>query len=577
VSIFSTIADRSNRKFPNTSPVMVGPEINNFIGCDRVANKTSQPIGQLVINKNMEYWKSGTTYLKTKRGSTLIKDITNYPYGAALYTYNITTEKFIWVDGADIKYCDTDGSSSGTASTGGVTTSRETYFVMYGQETNAAMWLVNGVDNVKSLKTTTPVFASVADSPILSDICFSTSGKRLVGVYLHYVRFSDMQVADGVTNLETWNVGANYAIVSPDSGTGFSRVLDLGINGMYFFKDTGVWVLVNVTASPTDWKFPQVSNVGTNSPRTVSLGRYGGVDGMFYLDNNKKLRFMSPKLLDNAGELPAIQDKNSKWISESFQDYLDNIPTGFLNLCTGQYWDGKYILNIVETGGTDISLTIIVDCEKLQKASGRADVAQPYWFESVNMDYRTIIPRNSNSSVYGFNYQGYISQLFVNSKYVEEIPTRITPTESYTDSGLVRSVSIEYKAYLAWIDYSGILGGNRKLELNNGYLSFKSDGSWGFNFEINSSLRGEAMPDYEDGISASISPTLTSGSIYDVAYFDSGYFALEDESISQNIGNRKKGHYFCFGIYNTAINQPISLYSIRPLFKVVGKDHIGTR
>ena len=576
MGIFTDSISKTTRKFPQTNPILVGPNINNFLGCDRVANKTAQPIGQLVINKNMEYWQSGTTYLKTKRGSTLILDITNYPYGAALYTYNLLTEKFIWIDGTAIKYCDTDGTNSGSIAAG-LTTDKETYFVMYGQDTNAAMWLVNGVEAVKSLKGTTPTFAAVASSPILSDITFSTVGKRLIGIFGHYIYFTDQQVAAGVANLETWNTTVNFAIVSPDNGSGFLRCIDMGISGIYFLKDTGIWLHPNVSAATSEWKFPQVSNVGTRSPRTVCQGRYGESDGIFYLDSNRKVRFFSPVLVDNAGELPALEDKYSKWISEPFQDYLNNIPIGLLSKCTAYYWDGKYILNIVEAGGTDITKTIVIDCEKLLKPSGQAKIAQPFWFESVNMNYRVMVERYSNSALYGFSKDGFIAQLFVGTKIVEEIPTRITVTESYTDVLTTRSVAIEYKAYLAWIDFSGKYGGNRKLELNNGYLSFKSDGSWGFNFEVNSSLRGEAMSDYEDGITAAITPSGTIGAIFDVSFFDSSYFAGEDIVTSQNVSSRKKGHYFCFGIYSTTINQPISLYGIQPLFKVVGKDHIGLR
>lgn len=562
------------------SKEVLGPPLISFLGCHNSANKVNQPFGQLLANKNMEYMRSGdNVYLKTKRGSTLITDIALRPYGAGMYVYDRTDEYFVWVDGTNIKHCDTDGSNV-TTLLAGLTANTQAHFVMYGQDTNATLYGCNGTtDDVFKVSGSTPSFASVSSSPQLSHIAFATLVGKLFGVYGHTVYWSKTQTGSGVSNLEDWDLGTNDATVSPDSGEGFNFVLDLGINGIYFFKDTGIWVLLNANeTTQSDWRFPRCNaDVGTQSPKTVHAVNYMGMAGIIYLAADKTLRFFSPELVYNAGSLPSITNSQSKVISEPFQKLLSEIPDGYLSKCTATYYDRYYILNIVSEGSTDIDKTIYIDTEKALPAIGDK-LPQPYWFESKNVDFCEFVTRDSNHKLYGFNKNGYISQLLVEDKFYEEMPTRVSVSESYEDSGTTRKVAIEYNAYTAWIDYSRLIASGQELELIRGYMHWETGGNWGLNVLVNASLRGESMPDYDVGLTRALTPnTDTFGGMFDISLFSESYFASASASASQNIRVRNKGHFFIFGIYSTAYNEPVTIFGIDPIFKLQQRGPTGIR
>lgn len=568
---------------PVESDVTLGPSLSSFLGCKKTANILAMPYGQLISNKNMEYLYSGNNvYLNTKRGSTLILDITNVSYGAALYTYNLSTEYFVWVDGVSIKRCDTDGSTLTTV-TSALTTSKESSWYMYGQETNATLYGCNGSDNIFKVSGSTPTYAAISNSPQATDITFSTMGGRLISVYKHSISWTERQIGTGVTNLEDWGYNSvnaaydNTELISPDDGAGFIKVLDLGVKGVYLFKDTGVWCLPNINESPIDWRFPQVANISTNAKKTVQVVRYNNVEAVIYLATDKELKLFIPQVQYNAGSLPTVANTDVKTISDTFQTLLDAIPTTYLNKCTATYDGRYYLLNFPSaSGSTTIDKTIIVDVSKLLAPEGEG-IPQPYWLESENMDYVDFISRKSVNKIYGFNKNGYIAEILVADKYVEEMPTRVTPTQDYEDSGTTRSVTIEYNAFTGWHDFSKVMGGGYELELVRGYVHYSTDGSWGLKFVSNAFRRGEEIPDYDVGLEGTLTPSSSAGGFFDVSLFDVATFAGTIGSISQNINVRNRGHFFIFGFYSTTYNEPATIYSIDPIFKHQRFDPVGSR
>jgi len=564
---------------PISTPVLNLP-LQSFKGINNSSNVLNQPFGQLSVNFNMEYKVSGdNVYLETKRGSSLIKDITRESFGASMYTYDYTNERYAWVDGSNIRIINTDGSNEITINAG-LEANKCTSFVMYGEGDNAALFGVNGEHNEVGkgyFKITgeTPVITHL-ESPQLKDIIFSTLLGRMIGVHDHSIHFSEVQLGQFTENLESF---VKDAIVSPDDGQGFNKLIDMGSDGIYFFKDSGIWVLPNGNETdPLDWRFPKVgSDVGTLSPRTVERVNYGGVSGIIFLASDKTLRFFSPKLEYNAGSLPSVVKPETRLISNSFQSLLNSIPTNQLEKCTAKYWQGLYILNIPkDAGSSDIDRTIVIDTQKLIKT--KADkVAQPYWFESENMDFKQMIIKPSTNDLIGFNKNGYIAEMFVDYKFVEEMPNRIDVSQEYVDDGSLRSVAIEYKSYLAWYDYSKKISNGAELEFTRAYLHWSPKGNHGIGFSLNAFVRGESIPFTENGLKGLMKAPETSGGIFGQSIFNTSYFGADNTGSSQNVRLRNKGHYFLYGFYSTKYNEAASIYGLDPLFKVTRRDAIGKR
>jgi len=565
---------------PSERNSLMGPELLSFIGNKSTANKLNQPYGQLQSNINFEYWYSGdSVYLQTKRGSTLILDITNESYGAALYKYNRGAEYFIWVDGATIYRSDVDGAND-TDITSALTANKQTRWEMYGQDTDSALYGCNGFDGVFKISGSTPAYSAIADSPNIIDIAYDSNSGRMFGVTAgHDIHYSEIQLADaGVTELEDWGAGANKLVTQPDDGVGFKRILDFGTIGMYAWKDTGIFAVLNTDQDIVDWLRPKcMSDVGTLSPKTVERVKYRGEGGAIFLASDKTLRFFAPTLQRNAGKIPTVLDSSAKNIGVNFQNILDLIPDGFIDKCTARYHDEKYILNIPSASGTSIDTTIIVNCRLVLPKSPSEDIEQPFWFQSVNMDYNDFVLRPSANKLYGFNKNGYIAQILVNDKYYEEMPTRITPDESYEDDGLTRKVTIEYSAFTGWFNFSKVMGGGHELELILGYLHFETEGQYPVNFVLNAFKRGQAIPSFNVGLSTALTPTASGGGFFDVSQFGVATFAGDSGSVSQNIDITKKGHYFLFGFYGNIFNQPATIFGVEPIFKKHRLDPVGVR
>jgi hypothetical protein len=550
--------------------LFIGQTIKSFLGQKQedIANILNMPLGQLIYNKNFEYKYSGDkVYLKTKRGSTLIKDISNRVYGASNYIYNLTTDYFVWVDSDGIlKYYNEDSDAIFSLTTG--INIAENYFVMFGLGTASALYGCNATDKVYKVSGSTPTYSAIADSPGIDYLCFSALSKRLFGIKKHEIYYTEVQVSSTSTaNLEDWGWGGasfdNSAIVSPDSGAGFNSIIDDG-QSMFFFKDTGIWILPNPNEATTNWEFPKANaDIGTLSPKTVKLARYGQLEGIIYLGADKTLRFFNANVIRNAGTLPTIEGGDSRIISKNFQNILDAIPDGKMSTATAEYWNSYYVLNITSENGSDLDTTIIIDTEKILQ-EGDTDIPQPFWFLSENMNYSHFVKRSSNNRFYGFNIQGFISRLFIENKYVEDVPARVDSSES---------LAIKASAYTGWWKYSDNL-----IEFKKVYVYWAAIGKWNLNFVINSFRKGEAIPDFSNGIESALKPQHVSGSyFYDVDLFDIARYSSSKGILSQNGNIEIKGNYFLFGFYNNNKNEPVSIYGVEPIFKISRKEPISFR
>jgi len=102
---FSVSRNNQQKSFfrqSGANKIVDGPELKTFLGTIHTEgnNILSLPFGTLQYNKNMEFRTSGSvSFLQTRRGFGLIKDIINKVYGAGLF--NDGTNKFtVWVDSA---------------------------------------------------------------------------------------------------------------------------------------------------------------------------------------------------------------------------------------------------------------------------------------------------------------------------------------------------------------------------------------------------------------------------------------------------------------------------------------------
>jgi hypothetical protein len=550
----------------NRTDLISGTPITSFLGQknSKDVNVLSMPIGQLIYNQNLEYISSGTSiYLRTKRGSTLIKDIIYKAYGAGDYRYNLDDSYLVWVDdNKELRYYDESSSTINTLTTG--IDNSNNIFVPFGLGTNSALYGCNNIDGVYKISGSTPSFSLISNSPPLDFMAFSSIAGRMFGVKGTFIYFTEIQQLSAVTstNLETWNITTNTAQPSPDSGAGFNCVVDSG-DAMFFFKDTGIWILPNPQEDTIHWFYPRANaDIGSKSPLTCKWTRYGDSEGIIYLASDKTLRFCTAQIERNAGPKPTIVGGSSKIISKYFQTTLNEIPTAYLNKCTAEYFGRYYILNIVGVGEDTLTKTIIIDTEKLLQESN-LDYPQPYFFFATNMNNTCHVVRKSNNELYGFNKQGYISKLLVEDVYSEAVPTRINSTGSLA---------------IPWVAYTGWMKANSsEVELAHGYLYWSVSGRWNIEFGINSFVLGEGVPEYDECTWTTLSPQHVGGSYFDIDIFDVARFSADNIKLSQNINSVGKGNYFLYGFRGTTKNQWASIFGVEQLFKQVRISPLGKR
>jgi hypothetical protein len=539
--------------------------IKKFLGARLTSNILNMPLGQLVVNKNMEYIHSGkNVFLRTKRGSTLLKDITDRARGAGNYIFNLINNFLVWVDiNGDLKVYD-ENLDTITILTTGLTTGIQNHFVMYGAETSASLYIANNTDGVGKVSGAVPAFSTII-APNLDAMKFSTISGRIFGAIGHTICFTEIQADDLILdNLEDWKIGTNKVQVSPDDGSGFSAMAELS-TAMFYFKDTGIWAHLNAPELVTDWSFPKMnSDVGTLSPKTVHPAKYGNLTGIIFLASDKTLRFLGSNIIRNAGKIPSVTNSDALIISNPFQTLLDEIPSDSLIECEGVYKDRLYILNIVGKGETELSRTIFVDTSKLLPLEKEDEIPQPFYFDSENMNYTDFVIRKPNNTLFGFNKDGYISKVLVEDVYTEGVPARININEKLT---------IEYKAITGWFNYF-----EKQAKLLYTYVHFKdiADENSFIDIFSNSFILGDNIPEFEDAHTKTVT-SLTGQLLWDQFNWDQKNWSAITALESQNVDLKGRGHYFLFGIKNINHNQPIEVLGFEPEFRIQREDVVGKR
>lgn len=558
---------QSNKESNNFSLAV----IDDFLGHSSSPNILKMPFGQLIYNQNMEYiYSQDVAYLRTKRGSTLIKDITNRAYGAGVFTYNFTDSYFCWVDSLGTLWSSTTTGTSLTSLKTALKTGVQNHMVPFGASTASCLYIANNTDGLFKVSGSTPAYSLVDATVKLDCMAYSTSSGRMVGAYENGVWSSDIQTAEtDLTNLENWT---KQAIVSPGNGTGFKACAEVN-EVMCLFKNTGVWGLINANESTANWSFPKLTQSGTKSPKTVQVVQYGNQtrEGIIYLATNKTLRYLDVFIERNSGTLPNISIRNSYDIGKNFQNQLDLIPDGMLSECSGVYLNGIYKLNFATDIASQIDITINIDTFKMLPLVKGEIIPQPYWYYTKNCNF-TDYAISPDSILYGFSIDGYISQLFVNDKYHEEAPTRVSFDESTSDDGTTRSVAIEWVFYTGWWKYN-----DQELRLKGSFINWNIDGSWSVTLKANGFSKGQTIPDFTQGVSTTIKTPTVGLSYYDISAYDVATFAGSTQGNSTRRSLNIKGHYFLFGMSHTTLDQWASIYSIEPIFELNRPDQVGSR
>ena len=635
--VFNTTRKPSNPfKSEPDNKIIEGKSINTFLGHSQAegSNLLNYKFGELIHNKNMEWgYSSSSKFLRTKRGSTFYKDVILKALGAGVY-YQSSVSYIVWVDNeGKLKYIDDNGDIQ--IITTGLNTAKRYEFWFYGLGSNETLYGCQ--ENVGFFKVTMSggalIYTLIFSTVKFSSMSFSDISGRMIGVVGHRAYYGDVQLQDAVdtTNLENFTT-AKWVNVRPDQGDGIQRVVQNG-QITFYFKDTGIWALVNAEEDIANWSQPQCSaDVGTKSPDTVHYVKYGTTEAFVYLGTDKTLRLFTATIERNSGTTPTLKGGGSVVISNPFQKLLDDIPDGQVSKCNGYFFGNYYILNIISSGASEIDTTIVIDMDKLSSREEEDSTNQPYWFYTDNMEFTHYL-KLGNQKVYGFHKQGYISELLVSAKYYEEVPDRITPLQEFRDyivingvtgtfvknetitgassgntakttlevsdtdllvknstsswsvgetitgskSGatatvvsVVRRVTIEWDSYVAWYKYA-----SNELKLYDAYLNYNIEGNWSINFSVNSFLLGETIPRYDQGINFELKPQRLGGAYFDSDYFNQAYFDVGVGQLSQNTGSYGSGHYFCFGFYSTGYNKWATIYSIEPRFETIKYDSIG--
>jgi hypothetical protein len=635
--VFNTQTKQSNIfSLERTNKILEGPNIDSF-KAHLMADGTNilkYKLGELIYNKNMEWRYSGTNkYLRTKRGSTLYLDITLRALGAGVL-YKNSINYFVWVDNeGNLKYR-TEAGAISVIKTGLDSTYRHEFY-FYNLLNNETLYGCNRNDGIYKITLSggSLVYASVNTEGAWS-MSYSQVSGRLFFTNGHKSFFSEVQnqTALDTSLLEDFDTDNRFLWVFPDQGDGIQRILDNG-KVTFYFKDTGIWALINAEKEIDNWIQPQANvGVGTQSPDTVVYVKYGMKEAFLYLATDKTLRLFNGHVTLNSGNIPTLSSDDSLIVSKPFKKLLDAIPDAYLSKCNAYFFDHHYILNIISAEGNDIDTTIIVDVEKLMGREESDDINQPYWYYTENMEYTNYVDID-NKYLYGFNKHGYISRLLVDDIYYEEMPDRVNPTQDFRDyiditiiagdfvknetitgnisgntavttldissdvllvknsaaswsigetitgslsgatatiDSVVRRAAIEYAIYTGWYKFN-----RKELKLYDAYINWHVHGRWTVNFSVNSFIEGEVIPNYDEGFSFPLKPQSIGGSYFDYSIFNESYFDYGSGQFSQNVGGQGRGHYFSFGFINNNFNEWAQIYSISPRFSIERDDILG--
>jgi hypothetical protein len=320
--------------------------------------------------------------------------------------------------------------------------------------------------------------------------------------------------------------------VSPDDGAGFTACIDNGTI-MFLLKDNGVWALTNADSDPLDWSFPRCdADIGTVSPNTVKLARYGNQEGVIYLGTDKTLRFINASISRNSGQKPTLTGGNSIIISDNFKGKLDTISANYLKYASAGIFGRYYVLSFPSEISTDNSMTIIIDTEKLLPAEG-GRAPQPFWFEATNYDYSMYYNHKKDTRLYGINKNAFICNLLQDDYFYDDVPTRMD-SNGYE--------IIEYRIHTGWQSY-----GDYEVELAR--LGVNYSGNYPLDIIVNSFRFGDNIPVLENGVLGEIVNDTTGNTTL------------------KQFPYKLKGNYFSFGAYNNTAGESHTLLGFYPILK----------
>ena len=307
--VFNTPSPRANI-YANQSNVQVGAKVGNFEGQIWYdgANILGLNPNQFMYLKNMEYGTSGSgRYVQTREGNKLLFDLgVGYrSFGGSLLNDTNNTY-FVFADNSgNMVSIDIDTFAQQTLANSVFVGSYNDSFA-YALTGLNTVYFANEKDGIS--KVVNKTYSSVFNIPMTS-ICFSNMGGRMLAATGHTVWYSNVQnqTALDTSNLETFytpqGVAQNF-IVNPSEGQKISKIRDNG-EATFFFKDTGIWALINANDDPANWIIPKCNaDTGTLSPETVAYGNYGSQQGFFYLGADKTLRLFNGHVVRNAGTSP---------------------------------------------------------------------------------------------------------------------------------------------------------------------------------------------------------------------------------------------------------------------------------
>lgn len=544
------------------------PAINSFGGNYMVttSNQLNLPTGALLQNVNCEYGVDDKyVYMKTRRGNTMLCDITNDNLGCGLAQYSGSAYLF-WIDATTGELCYTIGNSGDVVATGSIfSTDYYSDFLFYNHPIVPTIYICNKTDGVYKVDFVAAFTVSaVSGSPKISRMAFSYISGRLFGVddqHTGYYTSIQQPTATTCAQLETWTISTQFFITAPTEGDGFRAIIDDG-NTLYLFKNSGIWVLSNAGEDVANWVFPKLTiNTGTESPQTVTLANYKGNNGLIFLGSDKTLRFFYGTIKRNAGTTPDFSEGESIDLSNGFQSKLNSIESAYLKKSACIIWDKNYLISFCYDSSSAISACISIDIGK----------GSQYWYDFENYLFTGFLKNSSTG--YGFDSRGFIVTLLTDSKINDDFPSRVTGyyDDILDEDNLINQVSIRYSFYLAWIKVSDSLH-----RLVNGYLDIKSGGSYPVYFSSNSFTKGEGIPSFNEGLSTTFYPN-ASGSFWDIALWDLDKWSLENtEQSNRGIVPNNEGNYFSFGFYNNSINQTATIFSIQLNFKQLRRTPIVT-
>ena len=166
----------------NKNKVIEGKSINNFNGhLDYLGtNLLNYELGELMYSRNMEWFSSGNTkFLRTKRGSTLYKDITANSLGSGVF-YDDGDSYFFWIDSSgNLKYLDSDKEIQ-TLKTGLDTTYTHEFW-FYGLNGNETLYFCNKTDGWSKVTLSGSTFSyTLVSSTGFDSMSFSKISGRMI-------------------------------------------------------------------------------------------------------------------------------------------------------------------------------------------------------------------------------------------------------------------------------------------------------------------------------------------------------------------------------------------------------------